>query len=297
MKDSNKIIEKRNYSFDKIKVKSIINDFYKSFISSKSTIEKAIEADFKVEKIKLDYLKMLKQIELIKSIELNIFDTKLDKEIKTGIGNIGLMYDGCSYVTIELILKALLTHNDIYLFSTDYMLATNTIILTLIKDAIKKYNYDAKVKHLKVATELFKEVSLNQENFDLLIYIGNKYEFAKIENNFSKPVVFQNFGNIYIYVEPTEEIRETLLQIDKYTYNNGIYLEYITGEDVEAVISKFNEKNRNDMIAIFTKDSKKAFEIISRVNSNKIYINKNPFEDYVYNFNEELLILKKELYY
>ena len=115
MKDSNKIIEKRDYSFDKLKVKSIINEFYKSFISNKSVIEKAIEADYKVERIKLDYLKMLKQIELIKSIELNIFDIKLDREIKTGIGNIGLMYDGCSYVTIELILKALLTHNDIYL--------------------------------------------------------------------------------------------------------------------------------------------------------------------------------------
>lgn len=294
---STEIIEKRNYMFDKTKVKSIINEFYKSFKSSKNVIEKAIEADLKVEKIKLDYSKMLKQIELIKSIEPNIFDKTLSKEIRTGIGNIGAMYDGCSYVTIELILKSLLTHNDLYLFSTDYMLATNTVIITLINDAIKKYKYDAKVKHLKVATELFKEVSLNQENFDLLVYVGNKYEFAKIKNDFSKPVVFQNFGNIYIYVEPEEEFRETLLKIDRYTYNNGIYLEYITGDDLEAVISKFNEKNQNDMIAIFTKNSKKAFEIISRVNSNKIYINKNPFEDYLYKFDENLLTMKKELFY
>lgn len=295
--DNNKIIEKRNYAFDKAKVKSIINEFYISFKSNKDIIERAIEADLKVERIKLDYSKMLKQVELTKTIEPNIFDKTLRKEIKTGIGTIAVMYDGCSYVTIELILKSLLTHNDLYLFSTDYMLATNTVIITLINDAIKKHKYDAKVKHLKVTTELFKEVSLNQENFDLLVYIGNKYEFAKIKNDFSKPVVFQNFGNIYIYVEPEEEFRETLLNIDRYTYNNGIYLEYITDNDLEIVISKFNEKNRNDIIAVFTKNSKKAFEIISRVNSNQIYINKNPFEDYLYKFDENLLTMKKELFY
>ncbi len=297
MENNSNIINKRNYVFDERKVKSIINDFCKVFTSKKSTIEKAIEADFKVDRIKLEYSKMLKQLEIIKTINIPIFDKTLHTTITTGIGNIAVMYDGSSYVTLDLILKAILTHNDIYLFSSDYMLATNTIIVTLINDIIKKHNYDATVKHLQAKTDFFREVVLNQNEFDLLVYVGNKYEFKKIKEDFNKPIILKESGNVFVYVEPEEEIRQTLLKMDNYAYNNNINIEYFTGDNLSEIINKMNEISTNDTIAVFTKNSKRAFELISRVNTNKIFINKNPFEDYTFSFDEKMLITEKRLFY
>lgn len=291
------IVNSRNYIYDEKKVKNIINDFCNTFVKKKTTIEKAIEADYKVDKIKLDYSILLKQLEGIKTINVPIFTKILNQNITTGIGNIAVMYDGSSYVTLDLVLKAILTHNDIYLFSSDYMLATNTVIVTLIDDILKKYNYNATIKHLQAKTELFREVVKYQEKFDLLVYVGNKYEFRKIKADFNKPVVLKEYGNVFVYVEPEEEIRQTLLKMDQYAYSNNINLEYLTGDNLTEVINKINEVSTNDTIALFTKNSKKAFELISRANTKKVFINKNPFEDYIFSFDETILTIKKELIY
>lgn len=46
-------------------------------------------------------------------------------------------------------------------------------------------------------------------------------------------------------------------------------------------------------MAIFTKDSKKATELIYKLKADKIFINKNPFEEYKFELNEEDLLMKK----
>lgn len=297
MAENNEMVIKRDYVFDEKKVKSIINEFGKTFISKRSTIEKAIDADFKADKIRLEYQMLLKQIDKIKTINIPIFNKSLSKRVITGIGKIAVLFDGCSYVTLDFVLKALLTHNDVYLFSSDYMLATNTVIITLINDILKKYNYGATIKHLQAKTDLFREAVMNQDKFDLLVYVGDKYEFKKIKEDFNKPVILKEFGNVFVYVEPVEEIRQTLLKMDEYAYNNDINIEYLTGDNLEEVIDKINEISTNDTIAVFTKNSKRAFELISRANTKKIFINKNPFEDYIFSFDEKLLTIEKTLIY
>lgn len=297
MVENNEIVIKRNYIFDENKVKSIINEFCKVFTSKKATIQKAIEADFKVDRIKLDYNNFLKQLDNIKKISVSIFNRNLTNTVTTGIGDIAVMFDGCSYVTLDFVLKALLTHNNLYLFSSDYMLATNTVIITLINDILKKYNYGASIKHLQAKTDLFREAVLNQDKFDLLVYVGDKYEFKKIKNDFNKPVILKEYGHVFVYAEPTEEIKQTLLKMDHYAYDNNINLEYLTGDNLEEIINKINEISTNDTVALFTKNSDKAFELISRINTEKIFINKSPFEDYIFNFDARLLTLEKKLIY
>lgn len=295
--EENKIIKDKDYIFDKVKVKAIINDFINDFNTKRSIIEKAIEEDYKVEKIKLDYNLMKKQLENISKIDIDIFNKNVSKTVYTGIGKLAVMYDGCSYITLDLILKGILTHNDIYLFSSDYMLATNTVIVTIINDIITKNKYEAVVKHLKARSELFREVYKNQKEFDQLIYIGKKEEFARIKNDFDIPLIYKELGNIFIYLEPELEFKDILLEIDRVAYENNLYIEYIKEENIEIVIKKINELGENDIVGIFTKNSNNAFQILTRANAKNIFINKNPFSNYVFEFDEKLLIKKKNLIY
>ncbi len=295
--EKKEIIQEKKYSFDKLKVKSIISDFYKEFTEKGEIIEKAIEEDFKVERIKLDYALMKKQIEEIMKIDIDIFNKNISGKIYTGIGKIGVMYDGCSYITLDLILKGLLTHNDIYLFSSDYMLATNTVLITLINDLIKKHKYEAVMKHLKARSELYREAYQNQNEFDELIFIGAKENFAKIKNDFKIPVIFKEYGNIYIYAEAEEEFKKILSSIDRFAYDNNFNIEYLTGNNIDEIILKMNDLGENDIIGVFSKNSKIAYEVITKVKTKNIFINKNPFDNYMFKFDEQFLIREKNLIY
>ena len=60
-------------------------------------------------------------------------------------------------------------------------------------------------------------------------------------------------------------------------------------------IKKINEIAITDTVAIFTKNSKKAIELIKNVKANKIFVNKYPFENYEFEFDEKKLLIKKQI--
>lgn len=84
-----------------------------------------------------------------------------------------------------------------------------------------------------------------------------------------------------------------MVQLDKIAYINNFGIEYYNETNLEEVISKINEITSHNTVAIFTKDSKKATELIYKLKADKIFINKNPFEEYKFELNEEDLLMKK----
>ena len=58
--------------------------------------------------------------------------------------------------------------------------------------------------------------------------------------------------------------------------------------------SKHTENYRRKS-GLFTKNSKKAIELIKNVKANKIFVNTYPFENYEFEFDEKKLLIKKQI--
>ncbi len=277
---------KNTYNIETIK--RILTNILEDIDKNKQTLEQAIIADKNI-----GYTENLQQIkETIKNY-INYNPILKLNDIKTqrmdGIGNVAVVYDGNVSVTIESIIKILYTHNNIVLFP-NLRLAINECLLVIIKEVIKANSYSVNIEICNNIDELYN----NQELYDIAIFVGDKYEYKKFKNRFFKDIIYNEYGFVSIYADDVE-FKNALIEIDKYVYVNNFFVDYYNDKDILETVKKINEITSNNTVAIFTKDLKKIAEFIYKVKANKIYVNKNPFENYKFELDEEKLLIKKKI--
>lgn len=281
------------YKYDENIIKEIIDSFILHINNNIYNIMQKIDIDSRkgMTKNSIDHIR--ESIKKISNEAFLINQEKYNNKQIDGIGNIAVLYDGNPYVTISLAIKALKTHNNIIFFSKN-IYETNDILINILKEVIEKCNYYKNAINLFENVQI-KELKDNQHSFDKIIIIDDKYEYIKYKNMFDIPSTYNGYGNVSVYVDD-EYFKNTLRKMDEYVYENNIKLDYYNNEDIEKDIEKINDIGLNDIAVIFTKNSKKAFDFINRIKSKKMYINKNPFDDYTFDFSEDELVFKKEIY-
>ena len=142
--------------------KKIVQSIFELLEESIESIEKANKIDVKNDngfKINFDMFQKLKceinniEDDYRKVISMNKNDNNYIEGKQTdNLGTICLVYDGNTYCLLELVLKAILTHNSIIVTSeADYMKATNELIVILVQRVLEAYNIDKKlVQILKI---------------------------------------------------------------------------------------------------------------------------------------------------
>lgn len=274
------------YIYDLEKIKNVLLGVIKGIEQNKWTLNKAIEEDKKIGYTEdLDKIKESINSYLNYNPQLTIQDIK--NQSMDGYGNIAIIYDGSVEITIESIIKVLYTHNNITL-APNLNLSINNCIVEIITQELKKNKYNT---NIEICDDINKIYS-NQNMFDIAIFVGDKYEYKKFKTRFYKDVVYNPYGYISVYAD-SSDFKNILVQLDKIAYINNFGIEYYNETNLEEVISKINEITFRNTVAIFTKDSKKATELIYKLKADKIFINKNPFEEYKFELNEEDLLMKK----
>lgn len=274
------------YTYDLDKIKNVLLGVIKGIEQNKWTLNKAIEEDKKIGYTEdLDKIKESINSYLNYNPQLTIQDIK--NQSMDGYGNIAIIYDGSVEITIESIIKVLYTHNNITLVP-NLNLSINNCIVEIITQEMKKNKYNV---NIEICDDINKIYS-NQNMFDIAIFVGDKYEYKKFKTRFYKDVVYNPYGYISVYAD-SSDFKNILVQLDKIAYINNFGIEYYNETNLEEVISKINEITFRNTVAIFTKDSKKATELIYKLKADKIFINKNPFEEYKFELNEEDLLMKK----
>lgn len=277
-----------DYTFDKNKVLKIISEFEKQFTNNISTINKAISTDEKLSLTKID-------IELLKNTfnntDIPIFQS--NKMIIDGIGNISVIYNGNPYITLYLSLATLRTHNRICFFVNDSCLATNNLLVNMLNKIIEEFNYGKDI--IRIYNNISEKEILESENlFNMFLYIGDKHEYVKFKKKTSIPITYNGYENAIFYIETTEKFNDTLVKINDYVFNHNIRIETFRNDYIESVES-INENSNNDLVVLFTPNKTTAQYFVENVKCNKLVINKNPFEDYVFEFDESVLVKKKEI--
>lgn len=263
-----------NYLFKKEKVLALFEKIKKELLTGRKTIEKGFELDLKEWEIKIEFDKIISILESMKEKEYLPLFTK--EKIVDGLGKIGLVSNGNPYLIFEFILSCLYTNNKVRVVLTDKMLASNRVLIECIIKVLKKEKCDEDTVSFIEVVSKDKVIGI-QDEFDVLYYFGNKEEYLNYNKRLHIDSIFENFGEMYVYVD-SKDFKEFLLEIDKFAYINEIKVNYYT-ESLEIVEKQVNNRNNiNKISVIFTKNIEKAYEFIKLIKTENVYININPCE-------------------
>ena len=177
--------------------KMVAQNIFELLDENKESIEKANKIDVKNNngfKINFDmFQKLNSEINAIddvyrKVISMNQNENNyLEGKQTDNLGTICLVYDGNTYCLLELVLKAILTHNSIIITSeSDYMKATNELIVILIQRILEAYNIDKNLVQI-LYTSRIEELVSNSTSINKVFAIGNKN--TQIDEIANKPAV------------------------------------------------------------------------------------------------------------
>ena len=164
--------------------KKVAQSILKLLDENKENIEKANKIDIKNNngfKINFDmFQKLNNEINAIEEVYRKIISMKknennyLEGKQIDNLGTICLAYDGNTYCLLDLALKAILAHNSIIITSeSDYMKATNELILILIQRMLEAYNIDKNLVQI-LYTSRIEELLSNSTSINRVFAIGNK---------------------------------------------------------------------------------------------------------------------------
>ena len=275
-------------------VKKIFSDITDTIKENVLTLHNLIDQDNKKYFEKLEYSKLLKIIEKVENEDwLLLQNTK--EYIYYGIGNIGVCYNGNSDLFLYLVLKALKTGNNIVFFEDNEIHQTSKFLLNMIDNICKKNKYvvcSKIIKYNKIA-----DFSDNTSNFEMFIFINEQQKYfdfsARAQSGLK--IICSNYGTMDLYLAD-KDLKDTLYEMDDYVYKNSIDVEIYKDENVESVVEKININKHNYCAAIFTKNMKDAYYFVRNVNAQKIFVNRNPAEDYEFYLSDENLTLHKQIY-
>ena len=131
------------------------------------------------------------------------------------------------------------------------------------------------------------DANLEKENIDLLIYIGDKTYFKKID--FKGEKIFLGIGQYELFVD--EIIDEKMIEFAR---NNGVKIFY--GKDKS--FDELNQNGANYCSAIMSSNKERIREFISSVKSSYVLVNMSPtLVDNSNLFPEQLLKRKTTIIY
>lgn len=295
--------------------KKITQNIFELLEENRSNIEKANNIDVaNGNGFKIDFEiinKMKKNIDNLEDIYRKVVymnkneNNYLEGKQTDNLGTICLVYDGNTYCLLELILKAILTHNSIIATSeSNYMEATNELILILVKRILEAYKIDKNLVQILYTSQV-EELLSNNASIKKVIVIGNRSFQEKIKNISKIEVISKGYNNFDIYIEDLknlhfiEKIVEKSNNIDIYV-KSGIEIpfeDYIEVEDIDEAIAQINFNTSGYSSSIFTNNSQNASDFLREVKTDNISVNSSPLIKESVDIDINLFVIKKNMFY
>ena len=237
----------------------IISQVKKSFIEKKQDLYEAIARDYKENNIKIEY-------NLLEEIIKNVVEemVSINNKNKTVLA----IYNGNTYLMLEIILRSLKCKNNTILITEGEKLYTNKKILDIIQNILTTENII--LKHY-AQVDLSKTLADNTL-IDRIIYFGDVRNYRKLKENTKIETKYNGYGSISIYVEDEDEFEDELEEIEEYATISDLYIcKY--DEKIEDAIKKINKEGQNDICIILSKIEEKIKKFTEKINSTNILVN------------------------
>lgn len=287
------LVEKNKMKYNMSTVKNIISDVENSLKDLVIELHHDINNDNERFIEKNEISKLLRIVEKVKS-EKWIMSENSNNLMYCGIGNIGVSYNGRTDVFLYLALKALKTGNNIVFFEDEPHQATIRIG-NVIKEVCQKYQYNTYLEFEKYSSFIGNQSNYKKLNMCIFINEQQKYLDFCARNNNGMKIICSNYGNMDIYIDDMQ-LKDRLSEMEEYLYQNDIDFELYNDENVEDVVNKMNIKKNNYCTVIFTSNKEDAYYFLDNINSEKVFINRNPKDDYDLNIGDEEFVRIKEVY-
>lgn len=211
-----------------------------------------------------------------------------------GLGSIAAVTDDRSDVSLYLILKALKTHNNLVLFVNDKVHEVTKKLIEIVNKICKEDSYNTYIDYYEYKD--FKEIYDYSEYFETVIFVSNidKY-FEYTDKVKDKNIIYSSYGTMSLYLDD-KNLKDELLSMDEYVFNNNIDLDLIKEVSVEEAVDRINKNIDNYAAVIFTKDTKRAYYFIENVRAKQVFVNRNPDKEYIFEVADRDFIYKKNIY-
>lgn len=281
-----------NYLLKEEKVKELLEKIKAELAKKEKTLQKAFSLDEKEWEYKVDLGKILETIDTVKNEKYLPKFTK--EEIVDGLGDIILVVKNQNpYLIFEFVLYSIYTNNKVTAILENKLLASNKVLLELIRNVLKENKYDENIVSFKELKSTFDIIDI-QNDYDLLYYFGNKEEYLSFIKRIHIDSIFENYGEIDVYVD-SNDFKDELLKIDKFAYINEIKVNYYNSSLEEAEKIMNNKNNINKISVIFTKDINNAYKFVKNIKSENVYINVNPITNFLFDINQNNLVYSKKI--
>ena len=295
--------------------KKVAQNIFELLDENKESIEKANKIDVKNNngfKINFDmFQKLNNEINSINDVYRKVISMNqnennyLEGKQTDNLGTICLVYDGNTYCLLELVLKAILTHNSIIATSeSDYMKATNELIVILIQRILEAYNIDRNLVQM-LYTSRIEELLLNSTSINKVFAIGNKSFQDRIRKASKVEVISKGYNYFDLYIEDLTNLT-FIKTIVKEEENIDIYVksglkvpfdDYIEVEDIDEAIAQINFNTSGYSSSIFTDNNQNASIFLREVKADNVSVNSSPLIENIVDVDINLLLIRKNMFY
>ena len=295
--------------------KKVAQNIFELLDENKESIEKANKIDVKSNngfKINFDmFQKLNNEINSINDVYRKVISMNqnennyLEGKQTDNLGTICLVYDGNTYCLLELVLKAILTHNSIIITSeVDYMKATNELIVILIQRILEAYNIDRNLVQM-LYTSRIEELLLNSTSINKVFAIGNKSFQDRIRKASKVEVISKGYNYFDLYIEDLTNLT-FIKKIVKEEENIDIYVksglkvpfdDYIEVEDIDEATAQINFNTSGYSSSIFTDNNQNASVFLREVKADNVSVNSSPLIESIVDVDINLLLSRKNMFY
>ena len=295
--------------------KKVAQNIFELLDENKESIEKANKIDVKSNngfKINFDmFQKLNNEINSINDVYRKVISMNqnennyLEGKQTDNLGTICLVYDGNTYCLLELVLKAILTHNSIIITSeSDYMKATNELIVILIQRILEAYNIDRNLVQM-LYTSRIEELLLNSTSINKVFAIGNKSFQDRIRKASKVEVISKGYNYFDLYIEDLTNLT-FIKKIVKEEENIDIYVksglkvpfdDYIEVEDIDEATAQINFNTSGYSSSIFTDNNQNASVFLREVKADNVSVNSSPLIESIVDVDINLLLARKNMFY
>ena len=295
--------------------KKVAQNIFDLLDENKESIEKANKIDIKNNngfKLNFDmFQKLNNEINATQDVYRKVISMNknennyLEGKQTDNLGTICLVYDGNTYCLLELVLKAILTHNSIIITSeSDYMKATNELIVILIQRILEAYSIDKNLVQI-LYTSRIEELLSNSTSINKVFAIGNKSFQDRIRKASKAEVVCKGYNYFDIYIEDLTNL-SFIKKIIKENANIDIYVrsdlsvpfeDYIEVEDFEEAIGQINFNTSGYSSSIFTDNNQNASIFLREIKADNVSVNSSPLIEGNIDIDINLLLARKNMFY
>lgn len=219
-------------------------------------------------------------------------------------GIVLVINDGNPYITIEMILRNILSGNTTIVSNSGYMYGTNQIIIQIIQTVLQQFNISKNFIQIFLSED-YDDVLSNYANIDLVVCIGNHNLQRKIIEKSKIKTIISGYENFDLYIEDAtnlefiNKIMNTGLNIQCFI-NSNVNLakeDAIIVNDIDEAIAQINYNGNKYSSSIFTSKAENASKFIKEVKSSIVTINTSPTIERIIDIKQLDLMKEKTIIY